>query len=145
MAKAGLVKTSLLAVAAVVATAVSLSSRAQAAELVFYMSEACGVCDQWKAEVGAIYPKTDEARKLPLRTVSVHDDPPADLAFVKGVMYTPTFVVVENGKEVGRIVGYISDYFFWQKVGDFATKVDATSPADAIACGGDATSAQEAC
>lgn len=136
MKKIGFVEVAFIAVCAVVAV-ISQPGQARAAELVFYMSEACGVCDRWKEEVGGIYPKTDEAKTLPLRTVSVHDDPPADLAFVKGVMYTPTFVVVEDGREVGRIVGYISDYFFWEKVSEFAGQVDAVKAAEtASACSG---------
>lgn len=145
MANIGFVKASWLAVVVAVGAAFFAPGKAFAAELVFYMSEACGVCDQWKEEVGHIYPKTDEAKVLPLRTVSVHDDPPADLEFVKGVRFTPTFVVVEDGREVGRIVGYISDYFFWHKVGDFVGQVKATKSADVAACDDPAADKSASC
>lgn len=130
MTRTALSKFFFLGAVALVGAIALAPGKSVAAELVFYMSEACGVCDQWKQEVGVIYPKTEEAKTLPLRTVSVHDKPPADLGFVKGVMYTPTFVVVEDGREVGRIVGYISDYFFWEKVAGFVAKVDAVKSAD---------------
>jgi hypothetical protein len=29
------------------------------------------------------------------------------------IRYTPTFVLVDNGQEVGRIEGYPGDAFFW--------------------------------
>lgn len=107
---------------------------AQAAELVYFNSTACSVCEQWDEEVGVLYHKTDEAQRLPLRSHDIHDDKPADLAFVKGVAFTPTFVMVEDGKEVGRIVGYISDYFFWQQVAGLIKKSDSLKSANASGC-----------
>lgn len=115
----------------------ALAGQARAAELVFFMSEACGICERWNDEIGGIYPKTDEAKILPLRVQSVHDDMPADLVFVKGVVFTPTFVVVDDGKEVGRIVGYISDYFFWEQIGGLIKQAEAHHAANATACADD--------
>lgn len=83
-----------------------------AAELVYFGSPACSVCETWNHEVGEIYPKTEESKILPLRYHNVHDDRPDELAFIKGVVYTPTFVAIENGRELGRIVGYMGDFFF---------------------------------
>lgn len=111
-----------------------MATQARAAELVYFNSPACGVCERWDEEVGAIYPKTDEARRMPLRSHNIHDDKPADLAFVTGVAFTPTFVMVEDGREVGRIVGYISDYFFWEQVAGLIKKSDAAKNPLATAC-----------
>ena len=66
-----------------------------------------------------------------MRPISVHDEPPADLSFIKGVVYTPTFVVVDQGREVGRMVGYITDYFFWEQVALQLKRLDADT---ATAC-----------
>ncbi|MFC1672853.1 thioredoxin fold domain-containing protein [Pseudomonadota bacterium] len=96
-----------------------------AAELVYFHSEACPVCDRWNEEVGTIYPKTEESQRLPLRKQSVHDDVPKDLAFVNAVGFTPTFVVIEDGHEVGRITGYVNDMFFWQHIEEMIVKVKA--------------------
>lgn len=104
--------------------AVSLPGFARGAELIYFHSESCSVCEQWNEEVGAVYSKTSEAKRLTLRRVSVHDEMPADLSFIKGVVYTPTFVVVEKGREVGRMVGYITDYFFWEQVGLHVKRLD---------------------
>ena len=121
------------------------SAQARAAELVFFMSEACGICERWQSEIGGVYPKTEEAKVLPLRVQSVHDDLPEDLSFVKGVAFTPTFVVVEDGQEIGRMVGYISDYFFWEQIGGLVKQVEArksSQPTGTAACAsGDTSSA----
>lgn len=122
-----------LVVAAVLA--VQAPGIAVAAELIYFHSESCSVCEQWDEDVGQLYDKTIEAKRLGLRRLSVHDDPPADLSFIKGVIYTPTFVVVEDGREVGRMVGYITDYFFWERVGKLINRLDAGK---ASACQGTA-------
>jgi len=113
---------SLLVVAAVLT--VHAPSIAGAAELVYFYSETCPTCEQWDEEVGSLYDKTIEAKRLDLRRLSIHDDPPADLSFIKGVIYTPTFVVVKDGQEVGRMVGYIADYFFWERMGKLIKRLD---------------------
>ena len=105
--------------------AIQAPSLAGAAELVYFHSETCSVCEQWDEDVGSLYDKTIEAKSLDLRRLSIHDDLPADLSFIKGVIYTPTFVVVEDGREVGRMVGYITDYFFWERVGKLIKRLDA--------------------
>ena len=105
-----------------------------AAELVYFNSSACSVCERWDEEVGGIYGKTAEAKRLTLRPQSIHDEIPNDLAFIKAVTFTPTFVVVEDGKEVGRIVGYISDHFFWGQLDGLIKKADALKNAPRTAC-----------
>lgn len=37
--------------------------------------------------------------------------------------YTPTFVVVDKGREVGRIEGFISDDSFWGLLDELAAKI----------------------
>jgi hypothetical protein len=85
---------------------------ARAAELVIYEIKGCAWCAKWHREVGPIYDKTEEGHLLPLRQVQL-GSVPADLKAVKGIKVAPTFVVVECGKEVGRIVGYQGDDLFW--------------------------------
>ena len=48
-----------------------------------------------------------------MRRVDIHGDMPADLQFITGLVYTPTFVLVDKGKEIGRIRGYPGEDFFW--------------------------------
>lgn len=95
----------------------------QAAELVYFGSSACSVCEMWDEEVGRIYPKTAESKIIPLRYHDVHDERPDDLSFIRGVIYTPTFVAVEDGREVGRIVGYMGDFFFWEQLDGLIKKL----------------------
>ena len=38
---------------------------------------------------------------------------PEELLSIKGVVFTPTFVVTQNNREVGRITGYPGEDYFW--------------------------------
>ena len=99
-----------------VATAVVLLlclPSASAVELIMVEEAGCPWCRQWNEEVGVIYDKTDEGRAAPLRRIDIHKAVPADLQFASPPVYTPTFILVDQGQEVGRIEGYPGEDFFW--------------------------------
>ncbi|MCF6315592.1 MAG: hypothetical protein L3J30_04735 [Marinosulfonomonas sp.] len=73
----------------------------------------CPWCDRWKAEIGPIYPKTAEGRIAPLVKVMIHDPLEDGITLNSPPIYTPTFILLNDGQEVGRIEGYQSDEFFW--------------------------------
>ncbi len=73
----------------------------------------CPWCDRWKAEIGPIYPKTAEGRIAPLVKVMIHDPLEDGITLKSPPIYTPTFILLNDGQEVGRIEGYQSDEFFW--------------------------------
>jgi hypothetical protein len=83
-----------------------------AAELVMYRRTGCPWCLQWDREIGGVYAKTAVGRQLPLHMVDLDGERPK-LVLKSPVIYTPTFVLVENGRESGRIEGYAGDDFFW--------------------------------
>ena len=94
-------------------------------ELIMFEADGCSWCERWNEEIGVLYDKTDEARVAPLRRVDLDDERPADLTFVRGVVFTPTFVVIRDGREIGRIVGYPGEEFFWPLLGDVLKKLNA--------------------
>lgn len=100
-----------------VALSVPGPSGVSAAELVMFESRGCPWCEAWDEDIGGIYALTDEARIAPLRRVDIDDPLPEDLAGISAVVYTPTFVLVEGGVEVGRILGYPGEAFFWGLLG----------------------------
>jgi thioredoxin-related protein len=100
------------------------AGRAAAAELVMFEAAGCPHCARWNREVAPIYPKTDEGKRAPLRRVDIAAPRPADLAAISGIVYTPTFVLMHEGREVGRIVGYGGDEAFWSLLGELIRKLD---------------------
>lgn len=84
------------------------------AETYLLMAEEAGCvwCARWNEEIAPIYPKTAEGQTAPLQRYDLHGEPP-DVAFAQRVRFTPTFILVEDGAEVGRIEGYPGEDFFW--------------------------------
>lgn len=84
-----------------------------AAELVMFDSSVCEWCEIWEDEVGIVYHKTDEARVAPLRRIDIDGRRTANFGNIRPVIYTPTFVLMENDHEIGRITGYPGEAHFW--------------------------------
>lgn len=93
--------------------AVFASTAARATELIMVEQDGCVYCIAWKDTIGPIYPKTPEGAFAPLRMVDIHDGAPEGLTYSRPVTFTPTFILVENNQEVGRIEGYPGEEFFW--------------------------------
>ena len=102
-----------------------VSGTAQASEtlqLVMFDRVGCPWCAKWDAEVGPVYHKTWEGQQAPLRRLSMHPPYPSDLSFVTGIIYSPTFVLVQGRREIGRIVGYPGEAFFYVKLSQLLAK-----------------------
>ncbi len=116
-------RTTLVAAAALAAAL--WTGMARASELVMFEQPGCGYCLRWDREVGALYGKTNEARTLPLRRLDIASQKQSGIALEAPVRFTPTFVVVEGGREVGRITGYSNDDTFWGLFGMLRAKLAA--------------------
>lgn len=93
---------------------------AGAAELRLLMFDqpGCIYCARWEAEIGPIYPVTDEAKTAPLTRIDIHDALPDGVALDRPATLTPTFVLLDGGRESGRIEGYPGEDFFWFLLGE---------------------------
>ena len=84
----------------------------RAAELLMVEQLGCYYCLEWKDEIGPIYPKTPEGKFAPIRFIDI-----TKIDEIKGlrrnVVFTPTFLLMENDKELARLEGYLSEDFFW--------------------------------
>jgi thioredoxin-related protein len=101
--------------------AIGMSAAASgAAELLMFSQGGCPSCLRWDREVGSVYHKTAEAKVLPLRRLDIAEQTAVNVTLASRVIYTPTFVVVDGGREIGRITGYINDEAFWGLLGPLA-------------------------
>jgi len=80
----------------------------------------CPYCVRWHEEIGSNYPKTDEGKFAPLITIFIHE---SEARQFKQLVYTPTFIVMNKGEEVGRILGYSGENFFWPMLEEILKKV----------------------
>lgn len=81
--------------------------------LVMVEEKGCIWCARWNEEISDIYPKTAEGAAAPLMRMDIRAKRPKDISFARSLTFTPTFVLVVDGKEVSRIEGYPGEDFFW--------------------------------
>lgn len=101
-----------------------LTTPVMAAEMVMFEQPGCAWCKRFNEEIAPAWPKTEQGRRAPLRRVNIHDDIPADLAEIPVERFTPTFVLVDGGREIARLRGYPGDQFFWALVDEMIAKLD---------------------
>lgn len=91
-------------------------------ELLMVEQPGCIYCARWHAEVGPEYPITDEGRAAPLRIVQLRAPLPDGVMIDRPAVFTPTFVLLRDGAEVGRIEGYPGEDFFWPMLGQLIAR-----------------------
>ena len=94
-------------------------------KLVMVEAAGCVYCARWHAEVGHAYTNSAEGRFAPLQRVSIGDP---SLSYLGGLQYTPTFVLVEGQREIGRITGYPGADFFWSLLAGLLAKTTFAAP-----------------
>lgn len=98
-------------------------SQVVAAELVMLEKPGCPWCARFNAEIAPAWPNTSEGKRAPLRRVDITQAWPDDLAGIQKEVFTPTFVLIDDGKEIGRLRGYVGDEFFWYLIGELIAKI----------------------
>lgn len=92
-------------------------------ELVMFELGTCIYCAVWNDAVGSSYASTSAGARAPLRRVDLREPRPDDLQDVNGVRMTPTFVLMHDGAEIGRIHGYIDAETFWRQMQTLLWKI----------------------
>lgn len=99
--------------AALVAAWLALPAVAGDMRLVMVEQPGCAYCAAWDDEIAPAFPNTAEGRFAPLVRADLHMGPPEGVAYARPVLFTPTFILVDDGVEIGRMEGYVGQDFFW--------------------------------
>ena len=91
-------------------------------QLVMITSSHCPWCEAFEDDIGKGYDLTEEALIYPLRRHDFYKAMPDDLAHLTPATMTPTFIVMRNGAEVGRIIGYPGAELFWWQISEFTAQ-----------------------
>lgn len=110
--------------AAILALAVWAPGSAWSAELVMYTRAGCPFCVRFEREVAPIYPKTREGKIAPLHRVELRAGGFSAPSLKEPVVATPTFILVDEGRELGRITGYLNEDMFWGLLGSLVAGID---------------------
>lgn len=73
----------------------------------------CTYCKQWDREVSQAYDASPQGSLAPLERHQLRNAPPRGVKFASRPVFTPTFILVRDGVEIGRLEGYQSADFFW--------------------------------
>ena len=99
------------------------ASGALAAQLIMFDDEACPWCLRFKEEVLPVYAKTEEGKAAPIRIIDAAEVP-KELEHLEPIIYTPTFVLIDDeGHVIGRIEGYPGYDFFWLRLRELLEKL----------------------
>jgi thioredoxin-related protein len=118
-----------LSSAIVIGATFILAANARAAQLVMFEQAGCEWCAAFDKQIAPIYAKTEEGLRAPLRRVDIDRPVPPDLAFVQIERITPLFVLVDKGREIGRIRGYPGPESFWTQLSMLFDKLNAAGTA----------------
>ncbi|WP_235931321.1 thioredoxin domain-containing protein [Paracoccus xiamenensis] len=94
--------------------AMAVDAAAGQYQLLMFERDGCSYCKQWNEEIAPAYPKTAEGQAAPLHRLDIKAALPSGVTLTgRPPVFTPTFVLLSDGTEVGRIEGYAGDQFFW--------------------------------
>ncbi|MGL5734627.1 MAG: thioredoxin family protein [Beijerinckiaceae bacterium] len=104
--------------AAVTLVSLGLAAPARAAEpaveMLMVRRPGCPWCVAWDRQIGPAWPNTAVGKRAPVRMIDITEVNVKYKGHLKStVVFTPTFVLLHAGSEVGRIEGYAGEEFFW--------------------------------
>lgn len=88
-------------------------------QLLMITSDSCPWCEAFEEEIGVGYSLSEEGKSLPLRRHDFFEKMPKEFEHIEPAIMTPTFVVIRDSTEVGRIVGYPGSELFWWRLSEF--------------------------
>ncbi len=89
-----------------------------------FQQAGCVWCEAFDREIAPVYGKTPEGARAPLRRVDISQPTPPELGFIALERLTPLFVLIDKGREIGRIRGYPGADNFWGLLGALVKKLD---------------------
>ena len=85
-------------------------------ELIVVEAPGCTFCTVFRRDVLPSYQASERARSVPVRFIDVNDLAVAQLGLGSPINIVPTFVVIKNNKEIGRIPGYVGPENFYHTI-----------------------------
>lgn len=81
--------------------------------LIMVEQPGCAYCAAWDDQIAQAYDRTDEGRFAPLERADLRMGAPEGVEYDRRVQFTPTFILVREGREIARMEGYVGQDFFW--------------------------------
>jgi hypothetical protein len=91
-------------------------------QLMMVTARHCAYCAAWKREIGPGYAASPAGRAAPIFEVDLDGPYPDGLALDRRPWITPSFILLRNGVELGRIEGYVGQRYFYPVLDDLLRK-----------------------
>jgi hypothetical protein len=85
-------------------------------------------CQRFDREIAPAYDKTTEGSARRCAASISANRSRRTLAFIRRERFTPVFVLIDNGREFGRIRGYPGEAFFWGLFATLLERLDRNDP-----------------
>lgn len=85
-------------------------------ELLVVEIDNCLYCGIFRRDVVPTYKTSERGRSVPMRFIDINAPDVERLALAGPIDSVPTVLVVENGREVGRIAGYVGPEIFFHSL-----------------------------
>jgi thioredoxin-related protein len=85
-------------------------------ELLVVEIDNCIYCGLFRRDVAPAYKSSVRARAVPMRFVNINAPDVDRLILESPIDSVPTVLVIENGREVGRIAGYVGPEIFFHSL-----------------------------
>lgn len=96
--------------------------------LIMVEQPGCAYCAAWDDQIAPAYDRTDEGRFAPLQRADLRMGPPEGVEYDRPARFTPTFILVRDGREIARMEGYVGQDFFWPLFRDMLERHTAFRP-----------------
>jgi thioredoxin-related protein len=93
-------------------------------ELLVFEVEGCALCDVFRRDILPQYQTGAVAARAPLRFVDINKTDPDTLALRGGLSQVPTAVLMQDGREVDRITGYVGPTNFFRLLDTLLSRVE---------------------
>ena len=81
-------------------------------KLVMFSSPLCAYCTYFEQNVAPIYKRHSLSDVAPLHAVNMDEEGSGPYHLEKPIEVLPTFIVIKDGKEVGRLTGIPDKFYF---------------------------------
>ncbi|MEQ1651868.1 MAG: thioredoxin family protein [Hyphomicrobium sp.] len=85
-------------------------------QLVVMEAEGCIYCSIFRRDVLPSYEVSERGKDMPVRFVDVNDVPKTGIELQSPIDILPTFVIVKDNHEIGRVPGYMGPEDFFHAI-----------------------------
>ena len=93
-------------------------------ELVVFETDDCAYCLIFRKNIAYLYAQMSQSHTVPMRFVQLKDSKTSGLDLNEPVNIAPTIVLVRDGQEIDRIIGYTEPELFFDMVSHLLAKQD---------------------